>query len=148
MADGRAHLCELLDSVADLLIENSAVCDHDHRVEHLIGVIGEPHQLMRQPRDRVRLSRSCRMLNEHAPPRTIRLGVGKQLADDIELVETWEQLIALHPAGLGVATLDDLGVVLDDVRQALRRENVLPEIVGLQSRRDWADCRPRRSNPC
>ena len=73
VADGRADLRELLDGVADLLIEDAPVGDHDHRVEHLAGVIGEPHQLVRQPRDRVRLARSRRMLDQDAPPCALRL---------------------------------------------------------------------------
>ena len=35
VADRRADLRELLDGVADLLIEDAPVGDHDHRVENL-----------------------------------------------------------------------------------------------------------------
>ena len=72
------------------------------------------------------------MLDQHAPPRALRLCVGEQLADDVELMEAREQLVALHLAGFRVAPLDDLGVVLDDVGQAERRQDILPEIIRLQ----------------
>ena len=68
VADSGANLRELLDGIANLLIEDAAVSDHDHRVEHLAAVIGEPDQLVSQPRDRVRLPRSRRMLDQYAPP--------------------------------------------------------------------------------
>ncbi len=109
VADGRADLRELLDGVADLLIENAPIGDHDHRVEYLAFVLGEPDQLVRQPGDGVRLARSRRMLDQHPPPRALRPGIGQQLADDIELMETREQLVALHLAGFRVPPLNDLG---------------------------------------
>ena len=39
VADRRADLGELLDRVADLLVENSAVGDHDDRIEDFLAVL-------------------------------------------------------------------------------------------------------------
>src|SRR5690606_9072002 len=52
---------------------------------------------------------------------------------DIELVVPGEDLDPLLAAGLLVARLDDLGVVLDDVGETGFGENLLPEVVGLES---------------
>ena len=77
----------------------------------------------------------------------MRGGVGEQLAHDVELMVTRENLVPLLLAGLVVLLLDDLGVVLQDVRQPSGREDSLPEIIGLEPFAGWADCPPRRSSP-
>jgi hypothetical protein len=77
------------------------------------------------------------VLDQHTPPGAPRLRIREQLADHIELMEAREELIPLDLACFRVLALDDLGVVLDDVRQAERREDVLPEIIGLQPGRVW-----------
>jgi hypothetical protein len=71
------------------------------------------------------------MLDEHPSPRAVRLGVGQQFADHIELMEARKELIALFLVVFRVFAFDDLGVVLNDIRQAQRRENVFPEIARL-----------------
>ena len=59
MADGGPDLGELFDRVADLLVEDASVRDHDDGIEHPGGVLPEPDQLVGEPGDGVRLSR-CR----------------------------------------------------------------------------------------
>jgi hypothetical protein len=56
MANGHPDLRELLDRVADLLIENAAIGHHNHGIEYLAGLMRETNKLMRQPGYRVRLA--------------------------------------------------------------------------------------------
>jgi hypothetical protein len=80
-----ADLDELPDRVADLLIEDNSVGDDDDRVEDRPAVGGEPDQLVREPSDRVRFARACRVLDQIAPAGAMRRGIGQELADDVEL---------------------------------------------------------------
>ena len=41
--DGGAYLCELLDRVADLLIEDAPVGDNDDRIEDVAAVFAQPN---------------------------------------------------------------------------------------------------------
>src|SRR5216683_6236126 len=72
------------------------------------------------------------MLNEVASPSSIRGGIGEQVAYHIELVVAGKDLLAPDLAGLSVLLLDDLGVVLQDVGQALRSKNFFPEVIGFE----------------
>ena len=56
-ADDGGDLGELLDVVADLLVEDPPVGDHDDRVEDRLAVLLQPDQLVGQPGDRVALAR-------------------------------------------------------------------------------------------
>jgi hypothetical protein len=58
---------------------------------------------------------------------------GQELAHDVELVEARPDLHRLLAAGLRVFDLDHLGVVLQDVGQALRGEDAPPQVVGLET---------------
>ena len=95
VADGRAHLGELLDRVADLLVEDAPVGDDDDRVEDRRVVALQADQLVGQPGDRVRLAAAGRVLDQVAPAGAVRLGVGEQLAHHVELVVAREDLDAL-----------------------------------------------------
>jgi hypothetical protein len=70
--DRRAHLGELLDGVLDLLVEDPAVGDDDDRVEDRRLVLLEPDELVREPRDGVRLAAARRVLDQVAPARAVR----------------------------------------------------------------------------
>jgi hypothetical protein len=70
------------------------------------------------------------MLNEIAATDTLRTGMCQQLAHDVELMTAREQLLAFYPTSLGVFLGDDLGVILDDVREAEGCQDLLPQIVG------------------
>jgi riboflavin biosynthesis pyrimidine reductase len=50
---GRAHLRELLDGVADLLVEDAPIRDDDDRVEDPFIVFGQADELVREPGDGV-----------------------------------------------------------------------------------------------
>ena len=64
-------------------------------VEDLARIIGEPHKLVRQPRDGLRFARTGRMLDQHPPSRPFCLGIGKKLAHHIELMKAREELVSL-----------------------------------------------------
>ena len=51
MADRCSDLSELLDGVANLLIEDATIGHDDHGVEDLAGAVCEPYELVRQPSD-------------------------------------------------------------------------------------------------
>ena len=119
VADRRADLGELLDGVADLLVEDPPVGDDDDRVEDRRAVAAQADQLVRQPGDRVALAAAGRVLDQVAPARAVLGRVGQELAHHVELVVAREDLVALLLAGLLVLALDDLGVVLEDVGQAV-----------------------------
>src|ERR1700740_1571777 len=63
VADSRADLCELLDRVADLLIEDAAGCHHDDRAERRCIAFMEADELMGEPSDRIRFAAARRMLD-------------------------------------------------------------------------------------
>ena len=63
-ADRRSHLGELLDRLADLLVEDAAVGDDDDRVEDFLVVLLQADELMGQPGDRVRLAAAGRVLDQ------------------------------------------------------------------------------------
>ena len=58
------------------------------------------------------------MLDQDPAAGSLRLGVGEQLADHIELMKSREQLVTLYLAGFRILPFNDLGVVLDDVGEA------------------------------
>jgi hypothetical protein len=60
----------------------------------------------------------------------VGLDVGEELSHDVELVVAREDLARGLLAGARVLLGDDLRVVLDDVRQARRGEDLPPEVVG------------------
>src|SRR5690606_10153876 len=133
VADGGADLRELFDGVTDLLVENTTVGNDDDRVEDRHAILREADELVRQPRDRVRLAAARRVLDQVALAGAVLARVGEQPAHHVELVEARPDLHRLFPAGLVVLRLDDLRVVLEDVGEALAREDPLPEVVGLQT---------------
>ena len=95
----------------------------------------EHDELVGQPGDGVALPAARRVLDQVAPARPVRGGVGQQPADDVELVVAGPDLRPLLPAGLLVLRLHHLGVVLQDVGQALARQHLAPQVVGLDAAR-------------
>src|SRR5438105_1551937 len=57
----------------------------------------------------------------------------QELSHDVELVIARKNLLELFLSCFRVLLLDELRVVLDDVGQTGRGEDLLPEIVGLQA---------------
>ena len=68
MADGGPDLSELLDRVADLLVEDAPVGDHNDGIERLRVVLPETNQLVGEPGDGVGLPAAGRMMNEISLP--------------------------------------------------------------------------------
>ena len=69
VADRRADLGELLDRVADLLVEDAPVGDDDDRVERpSSSSCFEADELVREPGDGVRLAAAGRVLDQVALP--------------------------------------------------------------------------------
>lgn len=87
-------------------------------------------------------SRCRRVLDQVAPARTVVGRVGQQPADHVELVEARPDLHGLLSAGLLILGPDDLGVVLQDVRQPVAGQDALPQVVGLEPGRVGGVARP------
>ena len=73
------------------------------------------------------------MLDQDAPTGPIGSRVHQQFAHHVQLVKAREHLFLLHLAGLGIALLDDLGEVLDDVGKADRGQHFTPEVISLEA---------------
>ena len=129
----RADLSVLPDGVAYLPVEENPVGHHDDGVEDRGAVLRERDQLVGNPRYRVALATARGVLDEVAPARPVRRGVGQQPAHHVELVVTGPNLRPLLPACLLVLHLDYLGVVLKEVRQALAGKHLTPQVVGLDA---------------
>ena len=130
---GGPDLHEVADGVADLLVEDDPVGDDDDRIECVLAVVLDRGELVGEPGDRVRLAAARGVLDEVPPARTSRGDVGEEPADAVELVVAREDLRGGLLAGLGAAGGDQLGVVLDDVRQTARGQDPTPQVVGLDA---------------
>ena len=126
MADSGGDLGELLDGVADLLVENPPVGDNDDRIEQRLALVLQPHKLVRQPGNGVALSTARRVLDQVAPTDTNFSGIGQQHAHHRQLVIAGEDLLVPLFAGFLVLFLHHLGVVFQDVCKARFGEGLLP----------------------
>ena len=86
MAHDGADLGELLDGVLNLLVQDSPVRDHDHRIEEGVAVPLQPDQLVAQPGDRVGLAAPRRVLDQILGADSPTGHVRQQLAHHVELV--------------------------------------------------------------
>ena len=133
MADDGADLGELFDRVLDLAVEEAAVGDDDDRVEERAAVAFDADELVGEPGDGVGLAAAGRVLDEVAYADAVGGDVGQQFAHDVELVVAGPDLaVAFLLAALPALDFDALGVVLDDVGEAVAGERLFPEVVGLE----------------
>ena len=130
--DRRADLGVLLDRVPNLPVEDAPVRDHDDGVEDRDVVLRESDKLVCEPRDGVALAAACGVLDEVAVPGAAGAGVGEQVPHRVDLVVARPDLGLLPLAGLLVLRLHDLGVVLEDIGQALAGQHLAPQVVGLE----------------
>ena len=133
MADRRADLRELLDRVADLAVEDAAVGDDDDESKTRLAVVLQRRSAGARAR---RSSSTCRCRpsagsGSAARPRARarrRAGGGRRRAGGSAARSASTRFLP----GLLVLALDDLRVVLEDVGEARRRQDLLPEVVGLE----------------
>ena len=100
MTHRRADLGVLLDGVADLLIEDAPVGDHDDGIEDRSAVLREPDQLVRQPGDGVALAAAGRVLDQVAPSHAAQPSVDEQPAHHLKLMIARPDLGPRLPARL------------------------------------------------
>ena len=131
----RADLGIPLDRVVDLAVEDAPVGDHDDGVEDGSAALFEPDQLVRKPCDGVALAAAGRVLDQVAPAHAMFFGVFQQPADHVELMVAGPDLRPSPAACLLVPLFHQLGVVLEDVGQALAGQHLAPQIVGLDPAR-------------
>ena len=133
VADRGAHLRGLPDGVADLAIQDSPVGDDDDGIEHGRPVSFEFDQLVPEPCDGVALAAARRVLDQVFSPGAALGRIAEEVSHHVDLVVTGPDLLPRLPPCPVVATLHQLGVVLDDIGQALARQHLAPQVVGLQS---------------
>ena len=75
------------------------------------------------------------MLDEVLAARALRLGIGQQAANHVELVVARPDLSLALPAGFFVLRLNHLRVVLQYLCHAFALENLPPEVVCLDAAR-------------
>ena len=86
-ADQSRFMLHAENRVLQLPVHDNAVGHNDDIVEnHLIFGIVHGSQPVREPRDRVRFARTCAVLNQVILRRAVLLHIGKQLADNIQLM--------------------------------------------------------------
>ena len=137
-----AHLHELLDGPLDLVVENAPIRHYDHRVENGLADALGADELVRQPRNGVRLAAARRVLHKIATADTMAAHVLQRLAHHIELVEAREYLAPPLLARLGCLFFDNLGIVFEDVGQPRPGEHFLPQVIRLQPPRVGRIARP------
>lgn len=131
--DRAVDTLDLLDRLLQLVIQNRAVGHHDDGVEHLViaGVV-QVRQPVREPRDRVRLARPCRVLHQVPVPRPLLAHRGKQRRDELPLVVTGEQqrrrLRHLTGDRVRRRALLDMQQASDDVQPGIPLHHALPQI--------------------
>ena len=126
MAHDRANLGEVLDGVPYLLVQYLAVRDDDGRIEERLAVLLQPDELVGQPRDRVRLAATRRVLNQILRADSPGGCVSQEPTHHVQLVVAGPYLLAPLTSGLVVPRLHDLSIVLDDVGEPVAGEDLLP----------------------
>ena len=133
MADGGPNLGELLDRVADLLVEDASVGDYDDGVEHPRVVLPESDQLVGEPGDGVGLPAAGRMLDEISLPGAVPARIGQESPHHVELVVARPDLLFPLLARLLILGLNDLCVVLQDVGQSVAGNDARPEVLSFEA---------------
>ena len=133
MGYGGPHLGVLPDGVADLLIQNAAVGDHDDGIEDEPAVALQPDELMGQPGDGITLAAAGGMLNQIPLPRPVLAAVLQEPPHHLQLMVSGPDLHLLALAGLAVLRLHQLGVVFQNVGHAPAGEDVAPQVIRLDA---------------
>lgn len=132
--DNIAHLRKLLDRIANLLIQHHAVCDHDDGVHQKIALrVFQPGQLMCQPCNGIGLAAARAVLDEIAIADAVLLHISQQAFHRRQLMIAREDLLVPGFAGFLVLFLDQRGVVLDDAREHVLGQNLLPQVIRHQA---------------
>ena len=132
--DDIACLRKLPDGIADLLVQHHAICDHDDGIHQQIAVrVLQPGQLMRQPCNGIGLAAARAVLNEIALADAVLLHIRQQAFHRRQLMIAREDLLIPGFAGFLVLFLDQRGVVLDDAREHVLGQNLLPQVIRHQA---------------
>ena len=120
---------ERLDGLGQLIVEDDPVCHDDDRVERDAPVMGGLGQLVHEPRDRVGLAATRRVLDEILSARPVLRHIGEQAPHCVELMVAGEDRLLRLLARGGVLLSEDLGIVLDDPGETLGGQNPPPQVV-------------------
>ena len=130
---GVAHLHELLDGVAYLLVQIHTIRHHNDGIHHGLAVFLQPHQLVRQPGNGVGFAAARRMLDEVFVPDAFLLHIGKKRTHHHKLMKARKNLLMTDFFGVFVNFGNNLRVVFDDVGKRLLLQNVFPQIGRLEA---------------
>ena len=103
------------DVVLNLSIQVDAVSHYDDTIQQRLCSIQKSHQLVGQPRNGVRLSRTCRVLNQESLPYTFSFCLYQQFSYTIQLMIARPYHAYFLRIRLGVKSFYYLSIVLDDV---------------------------------
>ena len=118
-----------------LIVQNSAVCHHKHRLEHLlVFLIMQRCQSVGEPGNRVRLAAACTMLQQPALTLFLRFRVSNQLFYDVQLMVAWEDnllrfcghLLAIDQFHFLLYLQTD--ITLQQSQQHIPAQHLLPQI--------------------
>ena len=133
-SDDVLHLGEILDVLAQLLVQQAAVGHDDHAIEQRriqrlragqIGLLGIAfNQLVGGPGNRIGFSRSGGVLNQVTLAYPMRSGMGQQLAYHVELVVARKDQVFLRQR-VGAFTFQQ-HEVLDDTGETVGLEHLFP----------------------
>ena len=126
------HLGVLADGVADLLVQNAAIGDHNDGLENGLAVSRQPDELMGQPGDGIALAAAGRVLDQIPSPCPVLLTIRQESAHHVPLVIPGPDLDTIAPARFPRFRRHHLGVVLQDIGHALPAEDVAPKVVCLE----------------
>ena len=132
--DDIARLRKLSDGISDLLIQHHSVCDYNDGVHQQIALrVFQPGQLMCQPCNGIGLAAARAVLDEIAIADAVLLHISQQAFHRRQLMIAREDLLVPGFAGFLVLFLDQRGVVLDDAREHVLGQNLLPQVIRHQA---------------
>ena len=120
------HLRELPDSVTNLLIQNAAVCDHNHGINGRASVLRQSDELMGKPRYGIGFAASGAVLYEIALADAVFPHVRQKPLHYVKLMIARENLLHGFLFRVRVGFLNNLRVVFDNAGELFFRQNVFP----------------------
>ena len=127
--NGITYLHKLFNGIPNLLVENAAVGNHDNRVNHGTSIFLKADQLMGKPSDGIGLAASGTVLDQILLTHTVAFHISQQLFNHIQLMVSGKNLLHRLLFCLRVHFLHNLRIVLNDPRQLLLGQDILPKIV-------------------
>ena len=130
---GLCYLHELLDGIADLLIQDTTVGNYDDGINQRMPILHKPNELMRKPCDRIGLAAAGAVLNQISFANAICLNIPEQGFHNVQLMIAGKDLLDSLFVGFRVSFLNNLCIVFDDTAQLLFCKYVFPKVIRHQT---------------